>query len=536
MPPVVRSDRETTSDRDRLLAFAARLANVGLVCGGALALLAFVYFFYWYSMTGQRQFISPVYVVVYYVLPLTLAAALLVALRLQPVHKINLVMLVVASCTAAYAMDLFLKWRASSSLYGQPMPVMGLLSLVDSSDRQREAAALGREWGTPIDPRTAEEVLDALRRTYPDAVPIITASNQLFVTEPDGSVTSAIEVDGREVVPLGAVTNRVTLLCNEEGQWVHYQSDRHGFNNPAEVWESRPVEIAAVGDSFAHGYCVPPAQNFVALIRQRHSATLNVGMAGDGPLLMLATLTEYLTSLKPKVVLWFYFEGNDLDNLQREANSAALRGYLTDGYSQQSLMRYDDIDRGMVNQIPRLRAEGQRVRAQRLHGPLSEKLHQFATLSTLRLQLGLVGGVEQGSASAFENANMELFRNVLLRARMRIERWGGRLVFVYLPDWDRYAGNRTLAAMKHGEVIATAKSLGIPVVDVDSAFLAHGDPLSLFPFRRPGHYNVAGHRVVADVVLEALPTITGTSSSRAGEAAYDFPPSNSTSHDSLVIR
>jgi hypothetical protein len=40
--------------------------------------------------------------------------------------------------------------------------------------------------------------------------------------------------------------------------------------------------------------------------------------------------------------------------------------------------------------------------------------------------------------------------------------------------------------------------------------VAQGDPLSLFPFRRPGHYNAAGHRIVAEVVLEALPTITGT--------------------------
>ena len=294
---------------------AARVANVGLACGSALALLVFVNFFYWYSVTGQRQFTSSFYVVLYYVLPLTMAAALFAALRLQPVHKINLLMLLVASCTAVYAMELFLTWRASS-LYGRPLPVMTILE--DSSDRQGDAAALGKEWGTEVDPRTADEVLDALRQTHPDAVPSITSSNQLFVTEPDGSITSAIEVDGHEVIPLGSVANRVTVLCNEDGHWVYYQSDRHGFNNPTEIWMSRPVEIAALGDSFTHGYCVPPAQNFVALIRQRHPATLNLGIAGNGPLLMLATLTEYLTSLKPRVVLWFYFEGNDLVDLHRE--------------------------------------------------------------------------------------------------------------------------------------------------------------------------------------------------------------------------
>jgi hypothetical protein len=64
-----------------------------------------------------------------------------------------------------------------------------------------------------------------------------------------------------------------------------------------------------------------------------------------------------------------------------------------------------------------------------------------------------------------------------------------------------------MQAAKRGEVIDTARGLGIPVIDtVDSAFLAH-DPLSLFPFRRPGHYNAAGHRIVADAVLEALSPI-----------------------------
>src|SRR5262245_34075770 len=331
MPDGVHFEREPTGDRVRLLGIAVRVANVGLACGCALAVLVFVYFFYWYSVTGQRQFTSPSYVVVFYVLPLTVAAALLAALRLQPIYKINLLMLLVASGMAFYAMELFLKWRASS-LYGRALPVMTVRALADSSDRQGYAAALENEWGTQVDLRAADDILDALRRTDPDAVPIITSSNHLFVTEPDGSITSAIEVDGHNVVPLGAVANRATVLCNESGQWVYYQSDRHGFNNPTEVWASNPLEVAALGDSFAHGYCVPPAQNFVALIRQRHAATLNLGIAGNGPLLMLATLTEYLTSLKPRVVLWFYFEGNDLDNLHIENRSAALRGYLTDGY------------------------------------------------------------------------------------------------------------------------------------------------------------------------------------------------------------
>ena len=75
-----------------------------------------------------------------------------------------------------------------------------------------------------------------------------------------------------------------------------------------------------------------------------------------------------------------------------------LRSYLQDGHTQQSLlMRQDDIDRAIVGEIPRLKAEGERLRTQRLNRPLADKLTEFAKLSTLRQQLGLVGGVEPGS-------------------------------------------------------------------------------------------------------------------------------------------
>jgi hypothetical protein len=183
-------------------------------------------------------------------------------------------------------------------------------------------------------------------------------------------------------------------------------------------------------------------------------------------------------------------------------------------------MRQDDIDRAIVAEMPRLRAEGERVRTQWLNSPLAAKLTDFAKLSLLRQRLGLVGAVEAVSTVAVERANMELFRNVMLQARTRVERWGGQLVFVYLPDWDRYAGNTTLQAAKRGEVIDTARGLGIPVIDIDSAFLAHGDPLSFFPFRRPGHYNAAGHRAVAEAVLKALPAVVVMGSSRGLEAAH----------------
>ena len=48
------------------------------------------------------------------------------------------------------------------------------------------------------------------------------------------------------------------------------------------------------------------------------------------------------------------------------------------------------------------------------------------------------------------------------------------------------------------------RELGLPLIDVHPAFEAHHDPLSLFPFRGFGHYNEAGHALVAQTVLRFI--------------------------------
>ena len=99
---------------------------------------------------------------------------------------------------------------------------------------------------------------------------------------------------------------------------------------------------------------------------------------------------------------------------------------------------------------------------------------------------------------------MELFREVLSQAETRVDAWGGQLYFIYLPEWARYSGYSSRGKTIRGSVLAMVESLGIPIVDIDPAFQANGDPLSLFPFRENGHYSESGHRLVAQEVLKAI--------------------------------
>ena len=260
-------------------------------------------------------------------------------------------------------------------------------NVMTSKEKKKEAAKLAKKFGVEIDTRGGFEVIADLRKRGIDAVPIITPANHLFVEQPDGSIKSAINIGGTEVIPFGGISNKVTVLCNESGPWITYTSDEHGFNNPREIWQSGQIDVAALGDSFAQGYCVTSDKNFVALIRRGYPATLNLGMAGNGPLLMLATLKEYLPRLAPKIVLWFYYEGNDLTDLQTEKKSAILMRYLKDDFNQGLLARQSDVDQALTNEIDREEASerasaSETRREQQQDRWRAAGVHQTAQLAT----------------------------------------------------------------------------------------------------------------------------------------------------------
>src|SRR5262249_7361046 len=126
-----------------------------------------------------------------------------------------------------------------------------------------------------------------------------------------------------------------------------YDSDEYGFHNPPQLWKAGQVDIAAVGNSWTQGWCVPSDRNFVSLMRVRYPATLNLGMSGEGPLPILGIAREYLSVLEPKIVVWFYFEGNSLQELQEEKKYELLLRYVRSDFRQGLIRRQDEIDQAL---------------------------------------------------------------------------------------------------------------------------------------------------------------------------------------------
>jgi lysophospholipase L1-like esterase len=365
----------------------------------------------------------------------------------------------------------------------------------------------GKSVDAAFDTRTRLQVVNDLReegiRAYPDVFPAV-----LFQSNGQKVIRSLFTTGNDEFLPLASIANVTTVFCNESGEYIIYKSDEHGFHNPLGLWPAGRADIIALGDSYAHGACVPSDQGFVAVIRARYPATINLGVNGAGPLAMLATLKEYAANLKPRIVLWFYYEGNDLRDLDdREKYSPLLRNYLEPTFLQNLIGRQEEVDRVLMDYLEReMKSQANSFSGEhfiKLHN-LRSAIHSVVNKRPGRdgMQIELIEHLQNAGAASTES-DLELFRRILEEARKTVSSWGGIMYFVYLPTWERYR-LPDLASKDREKVLSIVHELKIPLVDIHASFSKHADPLSLFPLRRYAHYNAEGHRLVGEEVLRQL--------------------------------
>jgi hypothetical protein len=448
--------------------------NVLLAGAGSVFSFLFIYSAYRYVRTGERLFTSYVDAI-----PAALAIVFLAALKLKSTYRLLLATLLFSMAVAAYSLEFFLR-LSYSTVFVQQM-----------------AAKLAQEFGVDIDQRDRYQLIADLRKQGISAV----LQNNVSVNTGDAEIT-----------PLAGIANKLTVGCNQAGRPLIYESDEHGFNNPKGLW--RPgSDIVAVGNSFTLGYCVPSDINFVALIRRRYPATVNLGMPGQGPVHILATLKEYTQFLKPKVVLWFYSDVT-FTELQVEKDSRMLMRYLKSDFNQGLLHRQSEIDDALTRLERQISPSMNQPAIRQERGKkLFRDLPELMKLSILRQKLGLihrptllreVDWMSDSELSAFE-FDLNLIRETLFEAKAQVEAWGGVLYFVDLPQWERlYAPNPTVGIRMWPQILKLVNGLGIPVIDLYPAFQNHPDPSSLFPLRGSGHYNRASHRLVSETVLNVI--------------------------------
>ena len=299
---------------------------------------------------------------------------------------------------------------------------------------------------------------------------------------------------------LSGISNAKTIVCNENGYYMIYTSDRFGFNNPDSEWEEKEIEFLLLGDSFVQGYCVNRPNDIGSNLRNiSKKSVLNLGYGGNGPLTEFATLREYLGQ-NVKNVVWIYY-GNDLIDLKNELNSETLKKYIKNKNFKQNLkLKVKDVNRQnkLAMEIEEKAIEEQTQDYKSLKYKILKFIRLHQTKRVIRKNFP-----SKKNQTIKNDEIYTAFKEILKLSKNLTEENGSRFFFVYLPAYPKYTLKES--DVSYQKIKKIVKELEIFFIDIDrEVFNKENDPLVLFPFKQYGHYNEKGYRKVSEAIYNSI--------------------------------
>lgn len=324
--------------------------------------------------------------------------------------------------------------------------------------------------------------VDSYKMNLPPAFTIKALNSELGVT----SLNKAL---------LSAVPDEPMMLCSQNGQPITYQTDQYGFRNPP-ARARQTAEVMVLGDSFVEGLCLSDGAGMIGQLRERvKGSVINTGSRGAGPLFELAVLGRFGPAFRPKVTLMAFFEGNDWENLENEA----LISWLDEAMDPAA-------DFGPVGWTRAERQAAAPVIAGWWAAGGGSLWELFRRQSILRNYLALVNTAQVlGLHYPKAMAPNPLYGPLLRRAAEITGSWRGRLVIVYIPAHDRFAGmfphafvSEDLRRMVH----QAAEQAGLTMIDLTDTFEQQADPKSFYA--ADSHFNAAGATLAAEAIAAGI--------------------------------
>ena len=279
-----------------------------------------------------------------------------------------------------------------------------------AEDITKKAQLYREKTGKKYDTRSRLQIYEDLKRTN---------NNIAIESHPN---TNPIN-NKYKIFPLSGISSSKTILCEENGYYAIYESDRFGFNNPNYEWDVNEIEYLLVGDSFTHGSCVNRPNDIASVLRNlSNKSVLNLGYSSNGPLVEYATLREYLRP-NVKKVLWIYY-GNDLNDLQFEKSNNFLINYFNDlGFTQNLKTKQNNIN-NLLNTIIEKEQNNMKMINEIKNNKIEyNKFISFIKISSLRKLI-------------FSTIKPSDFKKVLKLAKDLTIENNSELYLVYLPEFD----------------------------------------------------------------------------------------------------
>ena len=117
---------------------------------------------------------------------------------------------------------------------------------------------------------------------------------------------------------VGATRGDIALALHLAGTPLYpydVACDRNGFRNARDL---STAELVVLGDSFVEGGLVAADDLMTTTLSQLLGCTVaNLGQSAYGPQQELAVLKRFGASLRPRLCIWTFYGGNDLDDVER---------------------------------------------------------------------------------------------------------------------------------------------------------------------------------------------------------------------------
>ena len=283
-----------------------------------------------------------------------------------------------------------------------------------------------------------------------------------------------------------------------------------GFRDSGPV---APAYAVAVGDSFTWGTYVEADQTWPKQLQAEISApVVNLGVLGYGPIQYQIVTEKYGVPLRPQVVLWGIFTGNDFVNASQYSDwvkqgkpdtdlTEPETGPLSDFLSRHSRL-YELVKFALRKGIYYQRAASSEVVA------LSASDGPDWTFYPDVVER------QADSRRADVAEGWDLTRQALLKTESEVKAAGAQLVVVIIPPkelvyWEMLRERLAdPAAYDLAEPIRTLTALckvkNLLCLDLTSAFTEHTHAGEELYFRQDAHLNAAGHRLAAELIADYL--------------------------------
>lgn len=286
--------------------------------------------------------------------------------------------------------------------------------------------------------------------------------------------------------------------------------DKNGFRNDQDLTSA---EIAVIGDSYVESPMIPRSLLATTQLAKIQPKTVaNLGQSSYGPQQELAVLKRYALPLHPQIVVWVFYEGNDLADAVAYAGKVSYLksiGNSTDrawnrSLTKNSLLWLMRTIRTIQGCVPEPSIEGN-------HGTVLDdegKPHQLYFLdhsSSVSLTAQELDGLHQTVAAIEE-------------AYRVVQKEGARFIVVFAPTAFRVYRDvahfeKAEGGIKRWELndlpdrlrkMISEISPDIGYLDLTPALKSAARKNRLVFMSDDTHWSSEGHRVVAEALAEAL--------------------------------